>query len=155
MTKENNELDALLDDKKAANEEERGADKWDPSEGDTIKGYLMKTGWFDQGPYAPSLWLLIKTDDGDDVRVYCKTVLYGQVLEEMPAIGSGVVIRYEGRVQGKNNKYHSFTFVLVPDKDGNVKTDPAYWNEHGIYRGVKKQQPQQAQQASVEETGFF
>ena len=142
MPKKGDAIDALLDTKKQEAEDAANAEKWDPDAGDTIRGYLVKTGWYTGGTYPPSLWLLIKTDDGDDVRVYCKTVLRGQVLEEEPAIGSGIAIRYEGRETSQaGRKYDSYTMVLIPDDEGNVKRDHAYWLEAGV-EPVKRQQTQ-------------
>lgn len=132
------DYDKLLDDKKATNDEERGAAKWEPEEGDKLSGFLMKSGWYDGNPeYPPSLWILVKDEDGDTHRVYCPTVLRGQLVEEAPAIGSGIAIRYEGRVdsQTAGRRYHSYTLALIPDKSGRTKTDDAYWRVNGTYGG--------------------
>lgn len=132
------DIDKLLDAQAERDEEERGATKWKPEPGDTLNGILVKTGWYDGGEYSPSLWLLIKTMDGDTYRVYCPTVLTNRLNEEEPAIGSGIAIRYEGRREAQNSarRYHAYTLALVPDKDGNVKTDPKYWHENGVYRAA-------------------
>lgn len=129
------DIDALLDAQAKKNEEERGASKWEPEAGDTLDGILIKTGWYDGGDYEPSLWLMVKDMDGVVHRVYCPTVLLGQMREEMPAIGSGIAIRYEGRVQSEKSsrKYHAYTLVLVPTADGEVLRDYGYWREHGFY----------------------
>ena len=149
-----NELDKLLDTKKQQADEERGADKWTPEAGDTITGFLMKTGWYTGGTYKPSLWLLVKTDEGDDVRVYCKTVLFGQVCEEMPAIGSGIAIRYEGREASQAGRnYDNYTFALVPDENGNVKRNRAYWEEAGKVPAKDVSTPDTGE--TVEEAGGF
>jgi len=132
------DIDKLLDNQSDKNEEERGAEKWEPKDGDQMSGYLLKSGWYDGGDYEPSLWVLIKDEEGETHRVYCPTVLRNQVLEEVPAIGSGVAIRYEGKKPAKNNpqrSYHAYTFVLVPDSEGEVKRDFAYWKVNGVYRG--------------------
>ena len=138
MTKDNDEIQKLLDDKMEKNEEVQGAEKWAPEAGEMLQGIITKTGWFDGGPYEPSLWILVKDiADGETKRVYASTVLLGQLREEMPKMGSGIAIRYEGRkpTQDGSRKYHSWTLALVPDKSGVVHTDEAYWKEHGVYRG--------------------
>ena len=129
------DIESLLNQKAQENAEDRGAEKWEPEAGDTLDGILTKTGWYDGGEYAPSLWLLVKQLDSDEtVRVYCPTVLFNQVTEAMPAIGSGIAIRYEGRNEAKSGrKYHAYTFVLVPDAEGNVKQDPKYWQSASVY----------------------
>jgi hypothetical protein len=152
------DIDKLLDDQKARDDEESGASKWEPKEDDVLSGYLIKTGWYDGGDYDPSMWLLVKDEEGDTHRVYCPTVLHNKVTEEMPAIGSGIAIRYEGRVQGASRKYHSYTFGLVPDSGGKVKQDPKYWREHGVYRGSAGQDSYSSSQAGAvdaEDTDFF
>lgn len=134
------DIDDLLNKQAQENEDERGADKWEPKSGDQLSGFIMKTGWYDGGDYEPSMWLLVKDEEGDATRVYCPTVLRNQVLEEAPAIGSGIAIRYEGKKPVASNpkrSYHAHTFVLVPDSDGNVKRDHAYWKMHGTYRGAQ------------------
>lgn len=127
-------IDDLLD--KAA--QERTASKWDPDPGDIIEGLLIKTGWYDGGEYDPALWLLIKdTEDGTYRRVYCPTVLRRQVTEEAPAMGSGIAIRYEGKVPSESNPkrtYHSYTLALVPAANGDVLRDPRYWATAGTYQ---------------------
>ena len=130
------DIDKLLDEKKAANDEEIGAEKWDPKAGEKLSGAIQKVGWYDGGDYDPSLYLIFKEFDKDEThRIYAKTVLMNQLLEEMPAIGQHMVIRYDGKVQGASRKYHGYTTVLVPDEDGQVKRDPKFWHENGTYRG--------------------
>lgn len=130
------DIDKLLDEKKAENDEEIGAEKWDPKAGEKLEGAIQKVGWYDGGDYAPSLYLIFKEFDKDEThRIYTKTVLMNQLLEEKPAVGQHMVIRYDGKVQGASRKYHGYTTVLVPDDDGVVKRDPAFWNENGVYRG--------------------
>ncbi len=139
MAKEADEIQQLLDDKQAKNEEAQGAEKWAPEAGDMLQGIVTKTGWYDGGSYAPSLWILVKDiSDGETKRVYASTVLANQLREEMPRMGSGVAIRYEGRkpTQDGSRKYHAWTLALVPDKDGTVYKDENYWKEHGVYRGA-------------------
>ena len=139
MAKSSDEIQQLLDDKQEKNEEAQGAEKWAPEAGEMLQGIITKTGWFDGGPYEPSLWILVKDiADGETKRVYASTVLLGQLREEMPKMGSGVAIRYEGRkpTQDGSRKYHSWTFALVSDKNGVVHTDENYWKEHGVYRGA-------------------
>jgi len=138
--------------------EERGADKWQPDAGDILEGILTKTGWYDGGEYDPSLWLIIKDmEDDTSVRVYCPTVLKNQVNEEAPAIGSGVAIRYEGRVTAEKSgrKYHDYTLALVPDKDGAVLRDHAYWKENGVYRGPEAANAAASDDDSGDDGGFF
>ena len=139
MTKDNDEIQKRLDEKREKNEEVQGAEKWAPEAGEMLQGIITKTGWFDGGPYDPSLWILVKDiADGETKRVYASTVLLGQLREEMPKMGSGVAIRYEGRkpTQDGSRKYHSWTFALVSDKNVVLHTDEAYWKEHGVYRGA-------------------
>ncbi len=134
------DIDKLLDGQKAKNEEEIGAEKWEPSAGDIKQGAIQKIGWYDGGDYAPSMYLLLKDFEAEETfRVYCSTVLRNQLLEEAPAIGQPIVIRYEGKVQGKNRKYHSWTLALIPNAEGLVKRDQKLWHEHGTYRGEQKQ----------------
>ena len=138
MAQSDDNIQQLLDDKQAKNEEAQGAEKWAPEEGDMLQGIITKTGWYDGGSYAPSLWILVKDiADGETKRVYASTVLANQLREEMPKMGSGVAIRYEGRkpTQDGSRKYHAWTLALVPDKEGTVYRDAAYWTENGVYRG--------------------
>ena len=139
MAKEEQDIAALLDAKQEKNEEAQGAEKWTPETGDLLQGIITKTGWYDGGSYAPSLWILVKDiADGETRRVYASTVLANQLREEMPRMGSGVAIRYEGRkpTQDGSRKYHAWTLALVPDKDGTVYKDESYWKENGVYRGA-------------------
>ena len=133
------DVNELLDSQSEKNEEERGAEKWSPEEGNSLDGILLKTGWYDGGEYEPSLFFILKDMEGETHRVYCPTVLRNQLVESQPAMGSGIAVRYEGRKDSKNSsrRYHAYTLVLVPDKTGKVKVDPKYWLEHGIYRGTQ------------------
>ncbi len=138
MAKDEQDIAALLDAKQEKNEEAQGAEKWTPEEGDMLQGIITKTGWYDGGSYAPSLWILVKDiSDGETRRVYASTVLANQLREETPKMGSGVAIRYEGRkpTQDGSRKYHAWTLALVPDKEGTVYRDAAYWDQNGVYRG--------------------
>ncbi len=131
------DINEMLDKQSEKNDEERGAEKWEPEEGDTLDGIILKTGWYDGGEYEPSMFFILKDMDGDTHRAYCPTVLKNQLLELQQAMGTGIAIRYEGRKESKNSsrKYHAYTLVPVPDKNGKVKRDSAYWKEHGVYRG--------------------
>lgn len=133
------DISKMLDERKAQNEEEVGAEKWAPEAGEMKTCAIQKIGWYDGSTeYAPSMFILVKDFDSDaTVRVYTSTVLKGQLLEEAPAIGQPLAIRYEGKVQGKSRKYHSWTLVLVPDENGNVKRDHKLWQEQGVYRGTQ------------------
>ena len=163
MTKDNDEIQKLLDDKQAKNDEAQGAEKWAPEAGEMLQGIITKTGWYDGGSYSPSLWILVKDiSSGETVRVYASTVLLGQLREEMPKMGSGVAIRYEGRkpTQDGSRKYHSWTFALVSDKNGVVHTDESYWKEHGVYRGAalgaqNASQGVASDASDMNETDFF
>ena len=134
------DVNQLLDNQAEKNDEERGAEKWSPEEGDSLDGIILKTGWYDGGEYEPSLFFILKDMDGDTHRIFCPTVLRNQLVESSPAMGSGIAVRYEGRKDSKNSsrRYHAYTLVLVPDKTGKVKVDTKYWMEHGIYRGTVK-----------------
>ena len=116
------DINAMLDKQSEKNDEERGAEKWEPEEGDTLDGIILKTGWYDGGEYEPSMFFILKDMDGDTHRAYCPTVLKNQLLELQPAMGTGIAIRYEGRKESKNSsrKYHAYTLVPVPDKNGKV-----------------------------------
>lgn len=159
MAQTNEEIQALLDKKQAKNEEDRGAEKWDPEAGDMLQGIVTKTGWYDGGSYAPSLWILVKDiADGETKRVYASTVLANQLREEMPRMGSGVAIRYEGRkpTQDGSRKYHAWTLALVPDKEGTVYRDAAYWEANGQYRGSQDATEEATSDASdMSEVDFF
>ena len=158
MSKSSDEIQALLDAKQEKNEEAQGAEKWQPEAGDMLQGIITKTGWYDGGSYAPSLWVLIKDiSDGETKRVYASTVLKNQLVEEAPKMGSGVAIRYEGRkpTQDGSRKYHAWTLALVPDKSGVVHTDPDYWRENGVYRGSQKQQVPSVASEDVDASDFF
>ncbi len=134
------DVNELLDTQAEKNDEERGAEKWSPEEGDSLDGIILKTGWYDGGEYEPSLFFILKDMEGETHRVYCPTVLRNQLVESQPAMGSGIAVRYEGRKDSKsgNRRYHAYTLVLVPDKTGKVRIDPKYWLEHGVYRGTVK-----------------
>lgn len=160
MAKDNDDIQKLLDSSKEKNEEGRGAEKWTPNEGDTLQGILIKTGWYDGGTYAPSLWIMVKDmGDGEVKRVYASTVLANQLREEMPRISSGIAIRYEGRkpTQDGSRKYHAWTLALVPDKNGVVHRDEDYWERNGQYRGAQKATVQTTSDASedMSESDFF
>ncbi len=149
------DIDKLLDEKKSKNDEEIGAEKWEPNAGDKLSGAIQKVGWYDGGEYSPQLYLIFKEFETDATyRVYAKTVLMNQLLEEKPAIGQHMVMRYDGKVQGAKRKYHGFTLVLVPDDSGMVKRDPAFWNENGVYRGPSSGTTT-LQQREEPEGGFF
>jgi hypothetical protein len=146
------DIDKLLDEKKATNDEEIGAEKWDPKDGEKVDGAIQKVGWYDGGDYEAQLYLIFKLFDSDEtIRIYCKTVLLNQLVEEKPAVGQHMVIRYDGKVQGAKRKYHGFTTILVPDDGGNVKRDPKFWAENGTYRGAKTTTPQREEP----DGGFF
>lgn len=138
--------------------EERSATKWEPSEGDVIEGIITKSGWYDGGEFAPSMWVLIKDmETGDSTRVYCPTVLKNQITDEAPKMGSGVAIRYEGKQPSASNpkrSYHDYTFALVPDKNGTIHQDHAYWHENGVYRGPVSQGATSGS-ANDEDGGWF
>jgi len=163
LAKSSDDIQQLLDDKQEKNEEAQGAEKWSPEAGEMLQGIITKTGWYDGGAYDPSLWILVKNiADGETVRLYATTVLLNQLREEMPKMGSGIAIRYEGRkpTQDGSRKYHSWTLALVPDKSGVVHTDEAYWKEHGVYRGAAVGAQNASQGATsvasdMNETDFF
>ena len=153
MPKAKSDIDKLLDAKKEKNDEEIGAEKWDPKPGEKLVGAIQKVGWYDGGDYDPSLYLLFKEFDNDEThRIYAKTVLLNQLKEEEPAIGQALAIRYDGKVQGASRKYHGYTTMLIPDEDGNVKRDHEFWVKNGIYRGP---QPTGGREQTVEEAGGY
>jgi len=150
------EIDKLLDEKKEENDEEIGATKWEPEAGEKLSGAIQKVGWYDGGEYSPQLYLIFKEFETDAThRVYAKTVLMNQLLEEKPAIGQHIVMRYDGKVQGAKRKYHGFTLVLVPDENGSVKRDPQFWHQNGVYRGSSEGTGTNAPLREEPDGGFF
>lgn len=153
----NKDIDKLLDAKHDEQEEERSAKRWEPEPGETISGVIMRVGWYDGGEYDPSMFLVFKDIDKDEVRrVWVKTVLQRQLTEEAPAIGQHIAIRYDGReTSNTGRKYHNYTLVLVPDESGEAKRDHAFWRVHGTYQGVTRREERAVAAAELPEDERF
>jgi len=148
------DVNEMLDNQAEKDKEERGAENWKPEPGEQLDGFIIKSGWYDGSEYEPSLWFLLKDIEGVTHRVYCSTVLRNQLVEEAPKMGSGIAVRYEGKKEGASGRtYKAWTFVLVPDKNGNVRRDFPYWEKNGVYR--RNREGFQDRSQGNEDTSFF
>lgn len=120
------DVDGMLAAKKRANEEARDSDTWDPEPGEKIVGVLLKAEIVKtrNGP-APVLVIRnlgepsggIASDKSGTVWA-SRTVLWGELEREMPAIGKRVAIQFDGKkepTQG-GNAYFSYT-VIAEESD--------------------------------------
>lgn len=93
------------------------AEDWKPDEGDVIAGTLVE-GRNINTKYGPTYIMAVKTEDDEIVNVWCGSKMLRQaLLLAMPAVGGGVIVKYEGKTEGKKNNWHQYYMNAEPHAD--------------------------------------
>lgn len=121
--------DVDLDKQAAQDEEEFNSADWTPEEGETLNCVVLerkavKTKW------GMKLVLVIRNagdksggiDSGASGNLWCSAVLSRKVLDAQPAQGSGLAVRFEGKVTPEKggNPYNNYTLAVE-------KSNPQWW----------------------------
>jgi hypothetical protein len=127
------DIDAMLAAKKAASEEVRDSDQWDPVAGEKIVGILIKAEIV-KTRRGPSLLLVVRStmdettggiEPNKSAAIWgSRKVLQGEFFREAPALGSLVAIQFEGKVKAQQggNDYFGYTVIVVdPDDDPSLR----------------------------------
>jgi hypothetical protein len=111
-----------LDDALEVGEAESGADDWDPTEGDVLRGIFLKASVIPT-KYGPAILAIVRDlEDERSLKVWCtRSVLKSEILESIPKPGSKIVIRYSGERTAKSgNMFHLYQVA-------SEKMDADYW----------------------------
>lgn len=93
------------------------AEDWKPEAGETLMGTLVE-GRNIKTKYGPTYIMAVKTSDDEILNVWCGSkMLRNALLLAMPAVGSGVIIKYEGKTEGKKNNWHQYYMNAEPHGD--------------------------------------
>jgi len=148
-----------LDDAEAAIETEHAeqeaigeANTWSPEAGDLLKGKLIgvkyintKFGW---------TYLIHVMDAKEQVwDVWCgRTVLKNRLLEEAPALGKGIAIKYHGMKEGKEFKFHDYTLSAEPQDADQQKASFAFF--HALASAESAEDVKEITQTASEAAGL-
>ena len=131
------DIDSTVDAKAKADAEARDSDKFDPSPGDMLRGVLLKaerpTTQFGKGLVVTFRNVGEEAvggiEPGNSGYMFASTVLERMLQEQAPRIGSGIAIRYEGKVtpDSGGNPYKDWTVV-------SETSDRGLWV--GLYAGA-------------------
>ena len=129
-----------LDDAEAAIEVEAEEQKalsdskeWKPKEGDLLKGKLIQ-GKHIITKYGPTYIINVQDKDGQVWDVWAKTMIENQLLQQFPAIGKGIAIKFNGMKQGETYKYGEYIMSCEPHRDAD---EVAEWAK--FWRGLPSQ----------------
>lgn len=110
------DAEAQLDADAAMTKELAEADDWKPEVGEVLKGTLLE-GRNIKTKYGPTYIMAVKTDD-KILNVWCGSkMLREALLLSMPIVGGGVIVRYDGKTEGKRNNWHQYYMNAEPHPD--------------------------------------
>ena len=119
------DAEVLLEKEQADREKLSKTKTWKPEEGDILKGTLLEAKIID-GEYGPCRVLNIEDADGEVWSVWAgNKLLKDAVIEQAPAQGKGVSIKFDGVKQPSKpggREYKAFYMACEV-------TDHAYWKE--------------------------
>lgn len=168
----NNFFDSVEDDldQQATIDQER-ENKYDPKEGDTLQGVILKAEAFTQGKYKATVSVTFRNVGeeevggvaaGDSAYFMTPTVLRRKFIEAEPKIGTAFMLRFLGSVkpEGGGNSYKDWVLVTESTKDEDAsKRDVGLWSS--IVQTMAqadnqggRQQPQQNQGQPAESSGW-
>jgi len=100
----------------------QAAKGWNPSEGDTVMGKIIKIGSSNPNRYGIYPIVTVLTDDGELVNLHCfHSVLKNRLIAYRPTVGERLAVKYVGEQQGKNfdEPYHNYAVVMDRGEDSN------------------------------------
>jgi hypothetical protein len=114
--------EADLDKKAAQDEEEFNSEDWNPEVGEVLDAVVLSNKVVDT-KWGKKLVVVIRNageatsggiEVGKSANLWCPAVLTRKMLEETPAIGKGIKVRFEGKVTPEKggNPYNNHTLVV-------------------------------------------
>ena len=141
---------------------ERDAATWSPEKsGDMVKGIFLKASFvadkYNAGQFKPVI-VIKDIDTGESIKVWgSRTALRNQLVENHPAPGSKIGIRYGGFTEtpdGDYDGYHSYTVVLPERTEEQAKKGFEYWQQARAEAKEASSQPRTPRATRGDEAPF-
>ncbi len=146
------DVEATIEVEHAEQEAIADATTWNPKEGDLLKGKLIGVKYINT-KFGWTHLCHIVDNDGKAWDVWCgRTLLKNQLLEQMPALGKGIAIKYHGMKEGKEFKYHDYTLSCEPQTQDERKASVLFF--HGLMNAESREEVQEVTQTASEAAGL-